>query len=678
MTTPEKLTSALVIAWALSSCALFPVTVDRQWLWMAGALVLASVLIAVALRRLRVAEFLVKVAQLVPGVAFWYSTVLLNPADLLDETATFVLISVPPMEPHTGFRLFTIMALWIVYMILDLVVVSLEQAPWSFPLLFVPYLIPGLAMVEPLNWRYFCLGAGGYLLLLIVSGAVRNRPVGRVGLWFSGITLGAVCLAGALLLGVAIPYNWSVLDWRPFANPTITLSDPSVDIQRNLRATKATKVLSYTTDVGHGVYLRLIGYADATDRGFSSMHTELQRVDEELPVGAYSGDQYTMNIEMGDFASQYLPLPLNARTVQSPGTWAWDPVNDALVTMTDNQATVKLKYQLTATDFSFSDEQIATSQAGATSEKNSSISLPSGLSPEVIEMGRLFNDTGDRTAGEIALAIRDWLLSDEFTYSTAAVRGSAMETVDDFLLSSRSGYCEQFAASFALLARIHGIPSRVVVGFLPGSESNGTWTVDTHDMHAWVELNLDGLGWVPFDVTPGGDNATRPTSTPSTSASSSPRPSSSASARPTATPTPRPGTGRNPAASLPAWIAWVAGGLGLLILLLAGPRTLRALRRRRRLNAGQPFRNRVENAWDELRDRVLDAGVSWPVGTLRETSARLSAELESGGEAISELAELVEQVRFAPQAPEKNPVLLLNAVDLKPQHKWFPASIFKR
>ncbi|WP_390459343.1 transglutaminase-like domain-containing protein [Bifidobacterium apicola] len=78
------------------------------------------------------------------------------------------------------------------------------------------------------------------------------------------------------------------------------------------------------------------------------------------------------------------------------------------------------------------------------------------------------------------------------------------------------GDSEQYASAMALLARQMGLPSRVVLGFLPknreGSisrsrtrtESDGSTRIDFtgRDAQAWVEVNLKGLGWVPFYPTP--------------------------------------------------------------------------------------------------------------------------------------------------------------------------------
>jgi len=76
-------------------------------------------------------------------------------------------------------------------------------------------------------------------------------------------------------------------------------------------------------------------------------------------------------------------------------------------------------------------------------------------------------------------------------------------SIDDFLFSSRQGYCEHYASSFVYLMRAAGIPSRVVVGY-QGGEINpfeGYTMVYQYNAHAWAEVWLEGEGWVRFDPT---------------------------------------------------------------------------------------------------------------------------------------------------------------------------------
>jgi len=75
--------------------------------------------------------------------------------------------------------------------------------------------------------------------------------------------------------------------------------------------------------------------------------------------------------------------------------------------------------------------------------------------------------------------------------------------IDEFLFGTRKGYCEHFASSYAVLMRLAGIPSRVVMGY-HGAELNPISDyviVRQSNAHAWVEVWLEESGWVRIDPT---------------------------------------------------------------------------------------------------------------------------------------------------------------------------------
>ncbi len=81
--------------------------------------------------------------------------------------------------------------------------------------------------------------------------------------------------------------------------------------------------------------------------------------------------------------------------------------------------------------------------------------------------------------------------------------GNETDFLDYFLLEKRSGYCSYFATAFVLLARNEGYPARYVQGFLVSPGDSGTMIVKSSMSHAWPEVFMDGIGWIPFEPTPG-------------------------------------------------------------------------------------------------------------------------------------------------------------------------------
>jgi transglutaminase-like putative cysteine protease len=93
------------------------------------------------------------------------------------------------------------------------------------------------------------------------------------------------------------------------------------------------------------------------------------------------------------------------------------------------------------------------------------------------------------------------------SYDVTAPPGHSLKGLEFFLQTTHRGTSEQFAATFALMARTLGLPSRVVVGFRPGQVSGGIYHVKSGHVMAWAEIKFEKLGWRPFYPTPGRSGA---------------------------------------------------------------------------------------------------------------------------------------------------------------------------
>lgn len=78
------------------------------------------------------------------------------------------------------------------------------------------------------------------------------------------------------------------------------------------------------------------------------------------------------------------------------------------------------------------------------------------------------------------------------------------EVVDHFLFESGEGYSDYFASAMAVMLRTLGIPTRLVLGFGPGTEETEKqgFFVRDKDSHSWPEVYFNDLGWIPFEPTP--------------------------------------------------------------------------------------------------------------------------------------------------------------------------------
>jgi transglutaminase-like putative cysteine protease len=127
------------------------------------------------------------------------------------------------------------------------------------------------------------------------------------------------------------------------------------------------------------------------------------------------------------------------------------------------------------------------------------LELPDNLPDDVYDLADEAT-TGATTDADRMMALQNWFQT--FDYSTEVQAGHSSNAIENFL-QIRKGYCEQFAATFAVMARTLGIPSRVAIGYTPGElRSDGWYSVRGRNSHAWPEIWFDGIGWVPFEPTP--------------------------------------------------------------------------------------------------------------------------------------------------------------------------------
>ncbi len=134
-------------------------------------------------------------------------------------------------------------------------------------------------------------------------------------------------------------------------------------------------------------------------------------------------------------------------------------------------------------------------------DRQRALRLPEGAHPEARLLAQRWRAQyrTDRALVEHAL---DYFNEQPFYY-TLQPPLLAEDTVDEFLFSTRQGFCEHFAAAFTVLMRSAGVPARVVTGY-QGGELNplGDYLiVRQRDAHAWTEVWLTGEGWVRVDPT---------------------------------------------------------------------------------------------------------------------------------------------------------------------------------
>ena len=129
------------------------------------------------------------------------------------------------------------------------------------------------------------------------------------------------------------------------------------------------------------------------------------------------------------------------------------------------------------------------------------VRIPDSTPDRVGELAADIADGADTPYGKVS-AIERWLEANK-AYSLDISRPNG-DIVDGFLFSMSEGYCVYFATATVVMLRTLGVPARFVTGYTTGQRvDSGEWLVRGLNSHAWVEVYFSGIGWMPFDPTPG-------------------------------------------------------------------------------------------------------------------------------------------------------------------------------
>ena len=133
--------------------------------------------------------------------------------------------------------------------------------------------------------------------------------------------------------------------------------------------------------------------------------------------------------------------------------------------------------------------------------QRSNLRIPENFNPRAQALAQQWRAEGLTSQQLVERALR--LFRSEQFYYTLEPPPLGRDSVDDFLFSTRRGFCEHYASAFTVLMRAAGVPARVVVGYLGGelNDAGGWYTVRQSDAHAWAEVWLEGRGWVRVDPT---------------------------------------------------------------------------------------------------------------------------------------------------------------------------------
>jgi transglutaminase-like putative cysteine protease len=212
----------------------------------------------------------------------------------------------------------------------------------------------------------------------------------------------------------------------------------------------------------------------------------------------------TQRFDIAALGAPWLPAAWRPDAVDAPEAVRYHPESGTLMVDTEVPTADGFTYGVRSAVADLDAESLRSATVdGGVGLDDVYLSLPDDLSPVVARVARDVT-TGATTPYDQARALQDYFAVN-FTYDLDVPPGHGGDAIEAFL-ERGSGYCEQFAGTYAAMARTLGIPARVAVGFSPGDpdpDNPGTWVVRGRHAHAWAEVWLGEFGWVPMEPTPG-------------------------------------------------------------------------------------------------------------------------------------------------------------------------------
>lgn len=688
------------------AAALVPVfSVIAPGAWTAGALALAAAVLGagLAVRFFSLPAITATILELVVGVVlltamFGRPTALLGviptPATiasvptLLAGAAEEIRLGVAPVVPQAGLAFVLVAAVGGLAVVLDHVVLTARMPLLAGVGLVAVSLIPTIALPADVNVPAVLMLAAALLFLLRVDTRARSRSRGAPSVRGSGVPRAGGASATALgIAAVAVIVTVVAVPMLPqpalrFASGSGTgfgtTINPNLELGSDLRQPREIDVLTVRTTAPTPPYLRAVTLSRFDGAVWEPDTSDTVAVPAEGPVfDPVSVDadialaEWTTTVNVGELDSPWLPVPSPATTVTGlEGEWLGVPENRTIVSRADSSR--DQAYDVDTVVPRPTLEQIRARAVGGTDLGDAVRALPADV-PAIIGDTARSVTAGAQSPYDALVALQSWFRGSEFRYSLdapveAGFDGAGMDAVARFL-QERTGYCVHYASAFAVMARALDMPSRIVVGYLPGTpastaqQGQTTYTVTSSQLHAWPEVHFEGIGWVPFEPTNSlGVPTTFASGTTGGSTTPADSPSQQNAATPGAAPTtaPSPGAtdGRGTAGSQQVAAArqdltGLVGAAGLVLLLVLGalPGTLRALRRRARLR--RVATGDAVAAWAEIRAQAVDLGIPSPdAETPRVFAARLIEQHGAPADDVDLLRDAVERASYGGEHPD--------------------------
>lgn len=137
------------------------------------------------------------------------------------------------------------------------------------------------------------------------------------------------------------------------------------------------------------------------------------------------------------------------------------------------------------------------------------LAVPEGM--EVLEEAYRKDNISEKDSLEKKIRYVTTYLVNNYDYNIQVPKlPKGKDFITYFLKESKEGYSAHFASAAVVMFRMLGVPARYVTGYaVPenvfSQDTSGTYTalIQWDNSHAWAEIYMSGIGWVPVETTPG-------------------------------------------------------------------------------------------------------------------------------------------------------------------------------
>ncbi len=450
-----------------------------------------------------------------------------------------------PLPLNTGLLLFAVIAIFAVSGMADWAAFRLRSsssdATVGYGAIFIAVMLLGTGRDRAVAAFWFALTALAFVLAHRLFANPKRQRVGVASL----ATVGAVILVIALSVGVTgglalrAEGEATTIDFSTFQrgneNGSIRIENPLVSVQSSLRTQSEREVFRVTSETPAYWRTSVLDTFNGTE--WWARYDYRPAGDSVRPAVLSGSNRFSsesalvrQDYVLGNVSIDWLPAAFEVSGVSQPDDDAYeisfDSKTASLLLKTNEDTAEGLTYSVNSVIPRYSPEQLSQASFGDYSDFSDELlqlhlELPDDTSSAVLAVAEQVTQDGV-TPFDKALALQDWFRT-EFVYDLDVARGHSIERTEDFL-EVRRGYCEQFASTYAMMARGLGIPSRVAVGFTPGelqqddessdeisSEASETpdeltgaqtYIVRGRNYHTWPEVLIPGAGWVAMEPTP--------------------------------------------------------------------------------------------------------------------------------------------------------------------------------